>query len=177
MSTINGFFGNFSPNWAVTEAAIAVLLFSALQGFAGLQASLRATPIGSEHRKTNLALTCSLVISLSVLLSFLVWLNIFPPFFINGIGVASIDQIIYAIVIFFLSLSCTLFLRLYLKSKSTVLYWYTLALAIEAIGLYGATFQMQFSDIVVWTGRVGVYIAFIYFLTALLNSSRSKNSV
>ena len=177
MSTINGLFGNFSPNWAVTEAAIGLLLFSALQILAGFQASFRSASIGSEHRKVRLTLTCSFVVFLSLLLSFLIWLDVFPLFFINGVGVALIDQIIYAIVIIFLSLSCALFLRLYLKSKSSVLYWYTLALAMEAIGLYGATFQVRFSDIVVWTGRVGVYIAFIYFLIALLNSSRSKNSV
>ena len=176
MSTFNGLFGNFSPNWAVTEAAIALLLFSAFQACAGFQASFRSVPIGSEHRKARLTSSSLFVVFLSVLLTSLIWLDVFPPFFVNGVGVALIDQIVYAIAILFLSVSCALFLRLYLKSKSNVMYWYSLGLAIEAIGLYGATLQVQFSDIVVWTGRVGVYLAFIYFLIALLSSRKSKNA-
>jgi hypothetical protein len=56
-----------------------------------------------------------------------------------------------------------------------VLYWYTLALVLDAIGAFGVTLQVRFSDIVVWTGRVGLYVATIYFLIAML-SSRKDNS-
>ena len=43
------------------------------------------------------------------------------------------------------------------------------------IGSFGVTLQVRFSDIVVWTGRLGLYLAIIYFLIALL-SSRKDNS-
>ena len=177
MDVISGWFANFSPNWAVTTAAIGLLFFSVLQIFGSFQASFRSAPIGSEHRKTRLTLTCLIVVFLSALLSSLIGLNIFPTFFINGIGTTLTDQIVYAIVIFLFSLNCVLFLRLYLKSKSNVLYWYALALALDAIGLYGLTLQVRYSDIVVWTGRLGTYIATIYFLIALLNSRKNNDEV
>jgi hypothetical protein len=64
-----------------------------------------------------------------------------------------------------------------LKSKSNVLYWFTLALVLEAIGTFGVTLQVRFSDIVVWTGRLGIYFATVYFLIALLGSRKDKEGV
>jgi hypothetical protein len=177
MGTINGLFGIFSSNWAVTEATIGLLLFSALQIFAAFQASFRSVPIGSEHRKSRLTLACLSAVILSAILSLLIWLNVFPAFFINGVGATSIDQIAYAIVIFLFSLSSILFMRLYLKSKSNVLYWYALALAFDAVGYVGIILQVQFSDVVSLTGRLGIYIATVYFLIAMLSSRKEVTNL
>lgn len=70
-----------------------------------------------------------------------------------------------------------LFLRLYLISKSNALYWYTLALVLDAVGSFGLTLQVRFSDVVVWTGRLGVYVATVYFLIAFLSSRKDNNEV
>jgi len=174
LGIMNGIFANFSSNWAVTAAAFGLLLFSVLQIFASFQGSFRSAPIGSENRKVRLTLVCSAAVFISLFLSLLVWLNVFPTFFVNGVGVTVFDQIVYSVVIFLFALNCVLFLRLYLKSKANVLYWYTLALALDTIGLYGLTLQVRYYDIVVWTARLGVYIATIYFLIALLSSRKSN---
>jgi hypothetical protein len=174
MVVASGFFAIISPNWGVTTAAIGLLLFAVLQLISAFQASFRSAPIGSEHRKERLTLACSGVILLSILLSLLIGLNVIPPFFINGTGVTLADQIVYATVISLLALTSVLFSRLYLKSKSKVLYWYSLALVLEAISLYILTLQVRFSDIVVWTGRLGAYLATVYFLIALLSSRKDK---
>jgi hypothetical protein len=173
VSIASGVFSTFSPNASVTIVAIGLLLFSALQVLSSFQASFRSVPFGSEHRKVRFTLTCLASVSTVGLLSLLIWLNVFPPFFINGVGVTLIDQAVYAIVVLLFSLSSGLFLWQYLKTKSNVLYWYTLALALDAMGSFGLTLQVRFSDIVVWTGRLGLYIGTIYFLIALL-SSRKK---
>ena len=175
MDSVSGWYANFVPNWAVTTAAIGLLLFSVLQIFGSFQGSFRSVPIGSEHRKTRLTIACLVVFFLSVILSLLIGVNVFPAFFVNGVGVTLTDRIVYAVVIFLFSLNCVLYLRLYFKTKSNVLYWYALALGLDAIGLYGLTLQVRFSDVVVWTGRLGTYIATIYFLIALL-STRKENS-
>jgi len=174
MVIVSSWLANFSPNWGVTTAAIGLLLFSMLQLISSLQGSFRSLPIGSEHRKTRLTLAFSSAILLSGFLSLLIGLNVFPSFFVNGIGVTLTDQIVYAITISLLLLSGVFFSRLYLKSKSIVLYWYSLALVFMAIGLFGLTLQVQYSDVVVWTGRLGAYIATIYFLIALLSSRKSN---
>ena len=158
-------------------AAIALLLFSALQLSSSVQASFRSVPIGSEHRKVRLILGCAGVVILFGIITLLTLYEFLPSFFINGVGVTLVDQVIYAIIVILFSVSSILFLRQYLKSKSSVLYWYTLALILDAIGSFGLTFQVRFSDIVVWTGRVGIYVGTIYFLIALLSSRKNSGKV
>jgi hypothetical protein len=44
---------------------------------------------------------------------------------------------------------------------------------LDAIGAYGLSLQVQFSDIVVWTGRIGLYLAAVYYLISLLSSKEN----
>ena len=175
VSIASGLFATYSPNGSVTVIAIGLLVFSAMQLSGSIQGSFRSIPIGSEHRNIRLTLACVGASLLSGLISLLIALKVFPAFFVNGVGVTLTDQIVYSAVVLLFSLSSALFLRQYLKSKSNVLYWYTLALIADALGSFGVTLQVRFSDIVVWTGRLGLYGAIIYFLIALL-SSREDNS-
>ena len=177
ISVASGYFASFSSNDSVTVVAIGLLLFSALQLSSSIQASFRSTSIGSEHRKVRLMLACVTAVFLSGLISLLIALKVFPLFFVNGVGVTLTDQAVYSVVVLLFSLSCVLFLRQYLISKSKVLYWYTLALVLFAVGSFGLTLQVRFSDIVVWTGRLGLYVGFIYLLIALLSSRKESGEV
>ena len=174
VSIASGLFATYSPNDSVTVIAIGLLLFSAMQLSSSIQASFRSTPIGSEHRNIRLTLACVGASLLSGLISLLIALKVFPSFFVNGVGVTLTDQAVYSAVVLLFSLSSVLFLRQYLKLKSNVLYWYTLALVLDALGSFGITLQVRFSDIVVWTGRIGLYGAIIYFLIALLSSRKEQ---
>ncbi len=175
VSVIIGWLSNYSANWGVTLNGLDLLLFSALQLFASYQASFRSVAIGSEHRNIRLALACVAAVFLSGLLSLLTVLKVFPTFFVNGKGVTLTDQIVFSTAVLLFSLGSMLFLRQHLRSKSNVLYWYTLALVLDAIGTFGITLQIRFSDIVVWTGRLGLYVATVYFLIALLSSRKVNN--
>ena len=173
----SSWFAIFSPNGSVTMAAIALFSFSALQLSSSVQASFRSVPIGAEHRKVRLTIGCTGVVILFGIMALLTLYEVLPSFFINGVGVTVVDQVVYATIVALFSVSSILFLRQYLKSKSSVLYWYTLALIIDAIGSFGLTFQVRFSDIVVWTGRVGIYVGTIYFLIALLSTRKNSAEV
>ena len=177
VTVIIGFLASFSPNWGVTLNGIDLFLFAALQLASSYQASFRSVPIGSEHRKVRLMLAVSAAIFLGILMASLTVLNVFPVFFVNGVGVTLTDQIVFSIIVLLFAINSALFLRLYLMSKSNVLYWYTLAMLIEAIGSFGLTLQIRFSDIVVWTGRIGIYVATVYFLIALLSARKENNEV
>jgi hypothetical protein len=165
-----GWIATLSPNWGVTLNGIDLLVFSALLLLSSFQASFRSVPIGSEHRKARLTLACLGGASISGIMTLLTMHNVFPIFFVNGVGVTLSGQIVFSIAVLLFSLSAVMFLRLYFQSKSRVLYWFTIALVLDALGSFGVTLQLQFSDIVVWTGRIGIYAATIYFLIALLSS-------
>ncbi len=174
VTVIIGWIANLSANWGVTLNGIDLLLFSGLLILSSFQASFRSVPVGSEHRKVRLTLACTVAISLGIIVSSLTVLNVFPTFFINGTGVTLTDQIVFSVAVLLFSINSVLFLRQYLKSKSDALYWFTLALVLEAIGTFGVTLQIRFSDIVVWTGRLGIYFATVYFLIALLSSRKNS---
>ena len=175
VSVIIGWLSNYSANWGVTLNGLICSCFRLCSSSASYQASFRSVAIGSEHRNIRLALACVAAVFLSGLLSLLTVLKVFPMFFVNGKGVTLTDQIIFSTAVLLFSLGSMLFLRQHLRSKSNVLYWYTLALVLDAIGTFGITLQIRFSDIVVWTGRLGLYVATVYFLIALLSSRKVNN--
>jgi hypothetical protein len=172
----NGLFATFSlSNEAITTTTLGLTLFSVLQFLSSVQASFRSASIGSEHRKGRLAATTIVALSLSGIILVLTALNTFPAFFINGKGVTLVDQIFYPLVALFFLVASMLYLKEYRKSKSSVLYWYILALLLDTIGAFGIMLQVNFGDIVAWTGRLGIYFGTIYFLIALL-STREKSA-
>ena len=74
------------------------------------------------------------------------------------------------------SIACTVFVWQYIQSKSSVIYWYSLALVIITAGLFGQLFADQFSGVLLWLTRVMGYIGGAYFfiaLYALKNSERA----
>ena len=175
VSVTIGWLATYSANWGVTLNGLDLLLFSAFQLASSYQASFRSVAIGTEHRELRLALACVAAVSLSMAAALVTAFNVLPTFFVNGVGVTSTDQTVFSIAVLLFSLSSILFLRQYLKSKSNVLYWYTLALILDAVGTFGVTLQVRFSDIVVWTGRLGLYVGTIYFLIALLSAGKEEN--
>ncbi len=93
--------------------------------------------------------------------------DVFPKFFTNS-GATWIDQSVLGVSITFFALSFLIYIRQFAKLKSEVSYWYSLALALFAVGLFGVALQPQFSDSLSWMGRIAQYIGGVYFMIALL---------
>jgi hypothetical protein len=93
---------------------------------------------------------------------------------VENSGITFVDEVTYGFVILFFLVGSLLYLRLYLKSKSDILYMYSLALMLYAIGSFGLTQQVAFGDAVVWIGRLSTYIGLFYFLFALLRSRKGN---
>ncbi|HEX7482786.1 MAG TPA: hypothetical protein VF350_04910 [Candidatus Bathyarchaeia archaeon] len=165
----------FSPSATVAIAALGLLVGSLIQLIAAVQASFRSVSIGSEHRKIRLTIASAVSLLLSFIVVFLPLLPSFPLLFIDAAGVTLINQAIYVIAIAFFVAGGLLFMRLYLHSKSSPLYWYSLALLLWGVGTFGVMWQLRFSDIVAWTGRCGWYIGSLYYIIALRSAKRGTN--
>ena len=163
------------PNLTVMFAAFGFILSSAFQLCGAAQASFGSVSVGFQNRKLRLTLALMGALILSLVLVILGFLGIFPSFFLQNSGITLVDQVVYAAVILFFALAGLLYLRLYLKSKSRTLYFYSLALILYAIGSFGITQQVTFGDAVVWVGRIATYFGLIYFLYALIGSQRQNS--
>ena len=172
----SGLASTFSPSATVAIAALGLLVGSVIQLLAAAQASFRSAPIGSEHRKLRLTIAFCITTILSLFVVFLPFWPGFPSLFVNAAGVTMLNQAIYWVAIVVFVVGSFLFMRLYLRSKSSTLYWYSLALFLWGIGTFGVMWQLRFSDIVAWTGRIGWYIGSLYYLIALESARREPSS-
>jgi len=157
-------------------AALGLLVDSGIQLLAAAQASFRSVPIGSEHRKARLTIAGFMAVLLSLIVVFLPFSPGFPSLFVNATGVTMINQVIYAVAIGVFLAGSFLFMRLYSRSKSSTLYWYSLVLLLWGICTFGVAWQLRFSDIVAWTGRLGWYFGSLYYLIALRSAQGETNS-
>jgi len=164
------------PNYAVTFAALGFIVSSAFQLAGAVQASFGSVPVGFQNRKLRLFSALAGTLTLCIIIIVFGFLGFYPPFFLQNIGTTFIDYLFYAFSIFFFASSGLLYLRLYFKSKSEVLYFYSLALILYAIGAFGITQQVVFGDAVVWVGRTATYIGLLYFLYALIVSRKETIS-
>lgn len=95
-----------------------------------------------------------------------------PPFFIQGVGPTSLRQGVLGTAIVLFSLSCLVFMRLWFKSKPGLLYWYSLALGLIAVGLSAVFLQKAVGSPLGWAGRSAQYLGGIYFFIAVLTAIR-----
>ena len=101
----------------------------------------------------------------------------FPLLFTSN-GPTIVLQGVLSLSAIFLAASSLLFGWKYLKSRSPVLYWYTLGLILFALSMIAFIFMLKIGDSVNWGGRIGLYLTSLYFLLAVLSrgSHREKKS-
>ncbi len=173
VSFINGLFGPISMNFGVTLFDIGLFASASLQVMSAIVTL--TTTSASETAQRKVALTASYLVTIAfvLFLTMMTYLNYTPPFFMNE-GTTVIGKSFSAMTIFFLTLSSSLFLWQYFKTKSKPLYWYSLALILLGIGELSIVFQIQNGDLYNWVGRIAQYIGGLYFLIALTRLSAGE---
>ena len=126
----------------------------------------------SRRRKSKVMLAYLGVLAFTAVLTMAVFRGALPPFFIPGIGPTLFRQGVLGTAVALFAISSFLFMRLFFKSKSDSLYWYSLALALIAIGSCGVFLQKGVGSPIEWAGRLAQYVGTIYFLTAILTAMR-----
>jgi PAS domain S-box-containing protein len=91
-----------------------------------------------------------------------------PPYMIQGIGPTLLGRAVLGTAVALFGFSSLFFMRLYSKSKEAFEYWYSLALALIAVGLSAVFLQKAVGSPIGWAGRSAQYLGGIYFLVAVL---------
>jgi PAS domain S-box-containing protein len=163
-----------TPNYSVTIHNVGFLVSSILQI---ISAALIFLGIRSKvfiKRRFVLTVSYSVTVLFVIILTVLTLLGLTPTFFMAE-GPTLLRQSIVAITIILFTLSCLILFRSYLQSKSKVLYWYSLALGLFAIGFLSLTLQNQAGDGFSWVSKIAQYTGGFYFVLAVL-SSRTKEA-
>jgi PAS domain S-box-containing protein len=116
-----------------------------------------------------------------VLFSYAAVQGFFPPFFVQGSGPTVIRQVILSNATEMYALTAVLFFYLYGKKKEDFFFWFSIALALIAIGLLSVFIQPSVGSLEGWTGRCAQYAGACFALVAMLaaraNASRDGISL
>ena len=95
-----------------------------------------------------------------------------PPFFIQGVGPTELRQAILGSAVLLYAVSSIFLMTHYFKGKTDFLYWYSLCLAMLAIGLFAFFVQKSVGSPIGWLGRSANYFGGIFALGAILGALR-----
>jgi PAS domain S-box-containing protein len=122
--------------------------------------------------KSSIVLVYGSIVVLAILFTFATLQHVVPPFFIQGLGPTQLRQVVLGLAIFFYTLSAFFFMNNYLRKKSDFLYWYSLCLAMLALGLFAFYIQKVVGSPIGWAGRTSNYIGAVFALVAVWSAVR-----
>jgi hypothetical protein len=163
------------PNVAVTISNSGALFASLFYIASATTTMSSSSSRDSKRRKPKSLLAYGGAVGFLTALTVFALLGVTPAFFVPGIGSTVLRQVVVAAGLFLFAVSSVLFMRLYHDSKSGILFWYSTALALTAIGFAAFYFGRTVGDPIAWTGRVATYLGGIYSLIAIWSAVQGSH--
>ena len=164
------------PNATVTLYNAGVLVSSIFYGVSVIL-TVGKTVSPTSSRKRNLILMYAWMVFITVLLVMGVAFSAFPLFFVQGVGPTVLRQVVLGVGTVLYAACGFIIMRLYLQSKTAILYWYSLGLLLIAIGLVAVFFQKAVGSGLGWVGRSAQYVGCIYLLVSVLSARPKRMDV
>ena len=164
------------PNIGVTISNSGALVSSLFYIASATTTMKDSSSRDSKSRKPKLILAYGGAVGFLAALTGFALLGATPAFFVPGAGSTILRQAVVGAGLFLFAASSILFLRLYHDSRSGILFWYSMALALTAIGLAAFYFGRTVGDPIAWTGRIATYLGGIYSLIAVWSAFRGLHS-
>lgn len=168
-----------NPNFTVQTSAY--LLSAALQFVSATSVVVGASFHVSKFRKLRLSLAYLGMLVFIALMTIASLQGIIPRFYVQETGPTMLRQTVVATAIILFAISSILFMKTYFKTKSEILYWYSLALVLIALALFSFLLQQNVGDPFGWTGRMAHYLGSVYLLVAVIvpirKSKQQENTI
>ncbi len=170
----------YGLNVSITTYNIASLMTAFCYSFSVLRyGSISVTDRFPIKRVVAASITLVITISVVVAIVLLSIMNVFPPFFVQGIGSTPIRQVVLGLVIVLMASTSINIFRDFLETKISFNYWFTLGLFCMTIGFVGVLIIKTGGNLLNWGSRSAQYIGNLFLLFAVISSilkTRSKNS-
>jgi PAS domain S-box-containing protein len=98
--------------------------------------------------------------------------GIIPPFFVQGVGPTVVRQVVLGAAIAFFAISALTFWVLYDRKRVDFFFWYSVSLALIAIGLGAVLLEHTVGSPIGWAGRIAQYTGAACILIAFLDVQR-----
>lgn len=153
-------------NVFMTVHSIGALLGGALHALSVIVAR-SATRMISRFRELGMSLSYFGVLVFITFIAIASFQAAIPTFFIDGVGSTPLQRVVLGTAIALFAFSSILYMRQYSESKSEIVYWYSLALALIALGLFSWLLARNSASPVMWAGRFAIYLGGAYFLVSV----------
>jgi PAS domain S-box-containing protein len=172
---VAGLAASISVDYNVALYNIGILASGGLQLLSAILTSVEVIPRDAASRKTALITAYSAITLFLVVITAFVVLGFAPTFFAAS-GPTPTRQWVLGIACTFFAISAGIFGWQYWQSKSPILQWYTMALALFAIGLFGTALYTTPNAVFNWMARAAQFFAGFYFLVGLLTTRKMNGS-
>lgn len=132
------------------------------------------TYVGSPLRKSKLRLRAGVAYSVAVLFM-VVFSAVAIESSIPQVGTTATNIAVASTAALFF-VAAFVFSRVYSRSHSSTLFWYSLALATTAFAFVALLFSQSTGDLGTWTGIGGVLLASFYFLISVVVTPKAPDS-
>ncbi len=170
-----GFVLTLSANIAITSGAIGYFVSAVIQFATSIVTILGKEETNVVGRKKALLITYVGSIGFVALITSIAWIGAIPPFFESGPTLLRQATIVSASAFFILA--SLIFWTTYSRSKSTMVFWYSLAVALIGVGLASSLGIKAVGDIPTWLGRFCFYLGTIYLTIAIIKSRRKDTTL
>jgi PAS domain S-box-containing protein len=168
-----GWLFSFSANYTVTIYNTCTFVSSLMQTGNAVLISVGNLQ-GSPSTKSKLILSYFLSITFVAIVATVTYMNLMPKFFVEDTGATVIDFAILSIAIVLFAISSLLVFHRQMRTKSSVLYFCSIALALFAVGLFAVSLETSLGDPLGWIGKIAQYIGAIFFLIAVVQTNKQK---
>ena len=125
-----------------------------------------------RHRRTTVL---AFYIGVLALAGLLFGLHDFaPPFFVPGKGSTMLNLLVLGVAVALFALASMLFMRFYRESRSSIIWWYALGLALIAISQASFFLSKVPGDLISWAGRFATCLGSIYFLVVVVTVGHTR---
>ncbi len=162
-------------DFTVTMHSLGLFIFSLLSFSAAvLLMYKRSTYISNRAKlKSNAILAYLITGIIMAILSILALYSVIPEFFAPE-GSTLVNNLVIVITFILFVASTLLFSSIYFESRSKVLYWYSLGLALYAIGVVSTVIMPTIDTPLSWIGRITQYAGSVFFLIAIWNARETS---
>lgn len=154
-------------NALMTLQNTGALIASTLHLASGALTLRKAPLVTQKHKTSRIAVDYLIVIVFAIVFATACIEGTIPPFYVAETGPTPLRRWVLGTATILFSLSSLLFMKSYFASKSTLVYWYSLGLAMISIALCSFYLQHIVADALGWTGRIAQYFGSLYLLVAV----------
>jgi hypothetical protein len=172
-ATLGGFISGININEGLEMYVLGALVSACLH-----LASAILTYRGSPVRRTRLGLRLWFSYSATVVFVLLLAVLVLNLSFLSPIAQLGSfsERVFIGSIVALLLASAFFFSRVYFRSHSPILYWYSLALATTSFAYFAFFATQDNGDLATWTGIGSLCLASVYFLKSVLAAPKNTAS-